>query len=320
MVLTYFLASSSSPNLVLIQYLYLGIILDRTFESMATQAPQIVPEQVNMELTVTQVASDTIVSFLDPRSKSWTHMFVDARTSHCAIVDPGSNKINEKFSYYAVRENLTITHIFETMTSTGPSEAARKLHGRINEIQPHHPPQMCCESRISSLLKRQHCSRASEYENTYRGHMTDTRLVKVGSQDVALVPLPGILTYHRRAVHIGRCIFGGHAVASVAELSTPIEALPSWARLTYRQVQVQLWCSMRKMLGYPSDFYLFFDADSHCTSSSNCYETVQQCNTGNRYAHMTKDEFLETLGFQRASQQRHWIRSKLASWFRHFRR
>lgn len=250
---------------------------------------------------------------------TWQYVIADRTTKHCIVLDPVRDHCVDRATVLTTAADAivdvvrthgyTVDYILEShATGSQYLSAAWYLRMQFSGLQDA-PPQICNEATITSLeaMWQRKYGANNNFSTSIRGGLYDGESVTFGQLSLRCIHLPGFAAPHRRAYLVGTNVFGAHSIAKLTEEPPNVlsEALES--HLDESERHLDAWSSISQILSLPGDTRVWPDSGD-CTVEGSKPLKVSQCTALNKYAGLSKGDFLtrrmvETQAFREQNQR-----------------
>lgn len=237
-------------------------------------------------------------------TKTWQYVVADRGTRRCIVLDPVRDHCVDRATISTTAADAivdvvrahgyTVDYILEThATGSRYLSAAWYLRMQFSGLQGA-PPQICNEATTSSLeaMWQRKYGANNNFSTSIRGGLRDGERVAFGRLSLTCIHLPGFAAPYRRAYLVGKNVFGAHSIAALTE--EPPNVCPNDAfepHLDESERHLDAWSSINQILSLPGDTRVW-PHSGDCTVEGSKPLNVSQCTALNKYAGLSKADFL----------------------------
>lgn len=228
----------------------------------------------------------------------------DRTTARCIVLDPVRDHRVDRATISTIAadaivdivraHDYTVDYILETHAAGSQYlSAAWYLRMQFSGLQDR-PPQICNEATVSNLeaMWQRKYGANNNFSTSIRGGLDDGESVMFGQLSLKCIHLPGFSSPHRCAYLVGKDVFGAYSIAALTEEipnACPTGLLES--QMDESEQHLDAWSSINQILSLPGETRVWRESGD-CTVEESQPFDVSQCAALNKYAGLSKAEFL----------------------------
>jgi hypothetical protein len=287
--------------------------------------------------------SPVVHSIYSKTTSTWQYVVADRATRHCIVLDPVRDNCPHEAGIkteaadaiidLVKAQGYTVDYILET-NAIGSQHLSAAWLLRMHFLDSQgSAPQLCNEATISGLqaMWQRKYGADNKFSTSIRPGLKDGETVAFGGLTLTCIHLPGFSAPHRRAYRVSENIFGAHSIATLAEdmpAHDPVEVRDSQFEESESHL-VDAWTSLDRILSLPRNTRVWWNTSTGkepAAEQSRAFDLLSQCAARNKYAGISKDDFLARRSEESKSSREQerppsssksgGLRSKLGSWIK----
>jgi hypothetical protein len=285
--------------------------------------------------------SPVVHSIYSKTTSTWQYVVADRATRHCIVLDPVRDNCPHEAGIkteaadaiidLVKAQGYTVDYILET-NAIGSQHLSAAWLLRMHFLDSQgSAPQLCNEATVSGLqaMWQRKYGADNKFSTSIRPGLEDGETVAFGGLTLTCIHLLGFATPHRRAYRVGNNVFGAHSIATLAEnmpAHEPVEVRDSQSDESESRL-LGVWTSLDRILSLPRDTRVWWSASTGkepAAEQSRAFDLLSQCAAHNKYAGISKDDFLarrseeskssREQGRPPSSSKSGGLKSRLGSW------